>query len=139
MISFNRHLIQKREASLKSAFGREMTRRLPNFVMALYASAGAPDRTIIGNGRQTNWEFKHGTPGFRSPGLQELTCMRMATAGHCRYVVWLENYLDAGPRTLIVHPQKVHERATWFLEAEAWCEGFNQTWLVEQVRKAHSL
>ena len=126
----------KREAELKAAFGRELKRQLPAFIVLFYSTAGAPDRTILGNGRQTNWEFKHATPEYDSPGRQELICMRMATAGHCRYVIWWE---AKGTReTLIVHPRVVATSESWHpVAADAWCQGFDMRWLVEQVRKAH--
>jgi hypothetical protein len=126
----------KRESDLKAAFGRELARQLPNFVVLAYATAGAPDRSIVGNGVQTNWEMKHAEPGCSLPGRQCLIAMRMAEQGHCRYVIWHEARL--GSRTLIVHPREAHDGAGSF-RFEASCEGFNHRWLVEQVRKAHIL
>ena len=127
----------KQEAKLKADFGKELALQLPGFVMLSYATAGGPDRTILGHGRQTNWEMKHATPDFVSPGRQELICMRMAGAGHCRYVIWYEH--DGMQQTMIVHPRMVHFRTGWNLEAEAWCIGFNHRWLVDQIRQAHGL
>lgn len=40
----------KREAELKALFRREMRRRLPGFMLLQYATAGAPDREIVGAG-----------------------------------------------------------------------------------------
>src|SRR5687767_12677501 len=108
----------KREAELKAAFRREMRQRLPGFLMLAYASAGAPDREIIGAGITTRWEFKHGTPDFLSHGDQELMCMRLAAAGHCRYVIWQESRAGLRQRTMIVHPRAVHARS---LTPEAFC------------------
>lgn len=130
--------ITKREGELKSAFGAELRRQQPSFVTLLHVSAGAPDRSITGNGRTTMWEYKHGTPEFESPGLQELMCMRLEANGYCRYVVWQEGTTE-GPRTLIVKPSQVHHRLGWRLEAEAWCPGFNHHWLVACVAKVHNL
>lgn len=132
-------MIPKREGELKSLFTKEMKRRLPSAVMLLYASAGAPDRSITWNGYTTNWEFKHGTPQFESQGLQELTCMRLAVVGHCRYVIWQEN--DRDQKTLIVHPQKVYNRKGWDLETEAEVVffGFDQVQLVEYIRGVHQI
>lgn len=124
----------KREAELKAETMRQL-RNATNFVILEYATAGAPDRAIIGNGVTTNWEFKHGTPDFESPGIQELTCMRLAAQGHCRYIIWQES----PPCTLIVHPNHVHNRTGWRLEAEARCNGFSIGWLVTQIKQAHQL
>src|SRR5262245_42456713 len=107
----------------------------PSFVALEMSTAGAPDRSISGNRRTTMWEFKHGTPGFDSPGLQELLCMRLARAGHCRYVVWQERKKEAG--TLIVHPDDIHNREGWNLKAEASCNGFDILWLVMEIVKSH--
>jgi hypothetical protein len=125
----------KREAELKARFTKELLRQLPSFYVLEYATTAAPDRTVIGGGVQTNWEFKHGTPHFDSPGNQELMCMRLAQAGHCRYVIWHE-WKDT-MLTMIVHPRAVHERESWTMPAESFCVGFDMAWLVKEVRKVH--
>lgn len=129
--------VNKEEGELKSKFGEELKRRLPGFLLLQYLTNGAPDRSVIGNARQTNWEMKHGTPDFRSPGDQELMCLRLAAAGHCRYVVWHE--FNGVKRTLIVHPKVVRacEGMKVNLEAEASCIGFDMKWLVEYIAKEH--
>ena len=125
----------KREAELKSLFGKELRRQLPGFYLLQYSTNGAPDRSVVGAGRQTNWEMKHGTPDFDSPGDQELMCARMAQASHCRYVVWQEQ--RGVQRTLIVHPKDVMNRSGWNLVPEVFCVGFDMRWLVAQIRIAH--
>ena len=127
----------KREGELKSLFASELKHQLSGFYMLRYATNGAPDRSIIGAGRQTNWEAKHCTPSFISPADQELLCCRMALASHCRYICWHEH--QGVQKTMIVHPLKVMHRTSWSLEAETWCVGFDMKWLVEQVKKAHSV
>lgn len=124
----------KREAELKSLFKRELKRQLPHFITLSYASAGAPDMEVVGNGVTSRWEGKHATPDFVSLGNQELCCMRLATQGHCRYIVWQSL---SGDRTLIVHPNAIHARRGWQLEAEARCLGFDMGWLVEHVKGVH--
>lgn len=125
----------KREGELKSEFTKEMSRALPSFIVQLFASAGAPDRLIAGYGRMTTWEFKHATPDFESIGLQELSCMRLAQAGHCRYVLWSEKSNGTEKRTLIVHPKHIYDKS---LIHEKACTGFDHRWLVDQVWKAHT-
>lgn len=132
----------KREAELKSKFGKELKRQLPGFLTLQYASNGAPDRSLVGGGKQSNWEAKHATPDFKSPADQELMCSRMAAAGHCRYVIWEER--NGVMRTLIVHPRHVIRlenspiaHSTLHLEVEVWCPGFDMNWLVKQVRRVH--
>ena len=127
----------KREGELKSLFAKELKRQLPGFYMLQYSTNGAPDRSIVGAGRQSNWEAKHGCPDFISPADQELMCARMAQAAHCRYIIWHE--ARDIQKTMIVHPLKVMNRVSWNLEAEAWCVGFDMRWLVNEVRKAHGI
>lgn len=125
------------EGELKSRFAAELKRQLPGFLVLHYATNGAPDRSIVGAGRQSNWEAKHATPAFRSPGDQELMCCRLAAASHCRYIIWHEH--RGIQKTMIVHPLKVMHRNGWNLEAEAWCTGFDMKWLVSEIRKVHGL
>lgn len=130
--------LKKEEGKLKSAFQRELERQLPEFVTLRYATAGAPDREIVGNNFVSHFEFKHGTPAFRSPGLQELTMCRLAVVGHARYVIWRETP-HGGKSTMIVHPLIVHNRTDWDLQPEAVTIGFDHRWLVDQIKQVHGL
>lgn len=127
----------KREGPLKSAALSELKLQLPQFVVLELATAGGPDRVIMGAGTTTSWEFKHATPDFESHDNQALLCTRMALQGHCRYVIWQER--GAIKRTMIVHPRTVLERKNWNVEPEAFCIGFDHRWLVSEIRKAHKL
>lgn len=124
--------ISKREGELKSAFYSQMS-QVPGYYILSFSTRAAPDRAVFGNGKITTWEFKHGTPAFVSPGDQELMCARLATAGHCRYVIWQEPQ----ERTLVAHPMMVMQRDGWKITPEAWCNGFDIKWLVDYVRRTH--
>ena len=128
----------KREGELKALFAAELKRQAPDFLILRYATNGAPDRSVVGNGRQSNWEFKHATPDFRSPGDQELMCARLTKAGHCQYVIWMEEI--GVEETLIVHPRDVLGRngKGRGIVPQAWCNRFDMKWLVSQVLKEHS-
>ena len=132
-------MIPKREAELKAAFSQELKARLPGFMLLFLASPGAPDRAVVGGGRTTYLEFKHGTPSFDSPGLQELTCMRLEAAGECRYVVWQESAAGIGQRTLIVKPRAVHRRDGWLLDAEETFLGFDHHSVIQWLKERHGL
>lgn len=54
--------------------------------------SGFPDIALHGEGVCTSWEFKHATPRFSSPGIQEWTCRRIAKSSYCRYVIYVENF-----------------------------------------------
>lgn len=127
----------KREAELKSEFFAELKRQLPDFLLLAQASAGAPDKALVGAGRTSFLEFKHATPDFLSPGLQELFCCRLAVQGFCRYVIWWEGASGLGKRTMVVHPRKVHERTGWLLDPEEVTPGFDHKWLVDYVKQVH--
>ena len=129
----------KREAELKGAFSRVLRDSCPTLFALQLSTAGGPDRIVIGNNHVTFWEMKHATPDFESPGLQELTCMRISDHAYCRYLIWQENSRGEDWRTLIVNPYDVRRRKGWRLAPEAYCEGFDHRWAVEQVRKAHGL
>lgn len=126
--------MSKRESSLKSAFFQELKRQLPDYRVLQYSTAGAPDRSIVGDGFQSNWEFKHATPGFVSHDNQELLCMRLAKAGHCRYVLWIE--FKGVQQTRIVHPTVIHQHEDYV--GEACCAGFNHRWLVDYIQQVHT-
>lgn len=127
-------MIHKQEALLKAAFTKELRRQMPTFLVLHYATAGAPDREIVGAGRTTRWECKHATPGYDSIELQVLTCRRLALADHCRYIFWMEK--KGTKRTMILHPERIHDKT---LTPETWCIGFDMRWLVDQVAHAHGL
>jgi hypothetical protein len=132
--------LEKREAELKAAVMRELHAQRPEFMILLQGSAGAPDRAIAGNDRITTWEFKHATPEFVSPGLQELFCTRLAKQAHCRYVIWQEDRKGENKRTLIVKPRDILNRTNYqALNYEACCSGFDHRWLVRQILEAHGL
>src|SRR6266496_3357318 len=126
--------MDKQEARLKSAFMKELRRQLPSFIVLQHVTPGAPDRAIVGNGKTSFWECKHGTPSFVSFGHQELFCMRLAQEAYCRYLVWQED-ATGKKQTLIVLPRVIHERHGWMLQAETSCDGFNHVWAVNQVRR----
>ncbi len=132
--------MSKREGQLKSQLWKRFKDRYPNFYRLQYATAGAPDSSLVGNGKQTNWEFKHATPGFESPGNQELICQRIAEHGsYCRYVIWVETGKFA--HTLIVHPKYVaSNRPTagpMIQHAECMTDGIDHDWLINRIREAH--
>jgi hypothetical protein len=125
----------KREAELKARYTAELKRQRPEMVTFLFTSAGAPDRLHIANGICSFWEFKHATPGFASPGIQELFCMRIAAQVHCRYVIWHEDRHGDNQRTLIVHPDHVHDKT---LTPEVEWSGYGMKELVRHVLLIHA-
>lgn len=131
--------INKEEDRLKHLFCAELKRQAPDFLVLHYLTNGAPDREVIGNGITSRWEFKHATPDFRSPGDQELMCVRLAEQGHCMYVVWIETAEGQNPMTLIVHPREVFGRKgkSKGMQYRTLCDGFDMKWLVTEVLKAH--
>jgi hypothetical protein len=129
--------IPKIEGALKSQIAAELKRQLPGFYLLQYSTNGAPDREIVGAGRSTRWEVKHGTPDFLSPGDQELMCCRLAVADHCRYIIFQD--IRGIQRTLIVRPRDVKERTSWLLDPETSWPGFDMKSLVRYIGGVHGV
>jgi len=136
----------KQEAALKARFTAALKAAQPTWLSLLQSTAGAPDRAIAGDG-QTSWfEFKHATPDFRSPGIQELLCARLEEQSQCWYVIWAENAAGGGQRTLIAHPSAIRaiprrssgNKSANDVHAFAFCAGYDMKWLVQQVIKMHN-
>lgn len=103
--------IEKIEGELKSKQSDAIRDIMPGFVLQLHQQIrgkGTPDMSLDGLARTSWWELKHGTPKFLSPGIQEVTCCRLAAASFCRYII----YFDNGHRkeTQIVRPVDVRDR-----------------------------
>lgn len=127
------------ESTLKSALMRQIRDDLPGFVAQRHEdvrTSGIPDISLDGRARGSWWECKYGTPDFQSSGIQELTMLRLAAASYARYIIWEER--DGRKRTMIVHPRHIGERDLHGF-AEAWCVGFNQRFVVDQMGKVHGL
>lgn len=125
----------KREAELKSHFFQALHRRLPQFLVFSIATAGAPDRVVIGNGFTSFLEFKHADPFFVSRLNQELAAMRLDKQGFCRYVIWYEKGNDR--RTIVAKPEIVHD-GLWLINNEG-CANFDHEWLVSYLKGQHGL
>jgi hypothetical protein len=89
------------------------------------ASAGHPDTSITWHGNTLWVEFKHANPSFKSQGIQELTCSRLALHGLCVYVV----FDSPRDRICILAPK---ELGKW-PHAVVSCSGFSFEWLAEQL------
>lgn len=133
------------ETSLKADLMECMRTNLRGFIGLRHEDklqAGIPDISVTGLGRTSWWEAKFADPDFTSRGIQELTMLRLAAAGHARYLIY-----DASkfvPRILIVHPKHFKE---WATEFEAWvdCRAdakgapiFDQKWVVDHIRRVHA-
>jgi len=121
-----------REAALKSALFKRLHQDEPSFLILQIATAGAPDREVVGNKLTTYWEGKHGTPHFVSHGNQELMCQRLDVQGYCRYVIWLEDAHGGSKRTLIVRPRDIRT-----LTPEVATEGHSHVFVSDFIRKVH--
>lgn len=133
----------KRESELKSAFLKEMKRQLPSFVVLNHEDVregGHPDKSIIGNGMTSWFEFKHATPKFESPDPQWRTCRRIERQGFCRYVIWWEG--GRNQKTLIVRPGLLSTSGSNLSlldidQIEESTVGFDMDWLCKYVRRVH--
>lgn len=124
-----------REAELKSALFKQLLKMEPSFLVLQLATAGCPDREVIGNKRTSYYECKHGTPIFQSLGNQKLICQRFANQGfHCRYILWIEDRDGSNQHTRIVHPLQIE---SWTTESEHIFTGFDHQSVAEYILGVH--
>jgi hypothetical protein len=106
--------VEKRENEIKDAYWAHFAESYPaSLFFAMQhqdvRKPGYPDSCLHGFGRSSYWEFKHATPNFKSPGLQELNCRRIARHGFsCLYVIFVEH--NNIFQTRICHPRDVFEQ-----------------------------
>jgi hypothetical protein len=112
---------------------------LPGFIIMKHnerAKSGWPDFSIVGMGSCSQWEVKLADPTFDSPGIQELTCQRLAVAGYCRYIIF-DFREPEHPITLIVHPKDIK---CWSKpeSREQLSVGLAFNMIAQHIRAAHS-
>lgn len=134
--------IEKRETAIKTAFFArfdELFNIRQFFVQHNQdvRKSGWPDTIIHGFSHATSWEFKHGTPNFSSPGIQEVTCSRIAKHSYCRYVIFFETPHEQ--KTLIAHPRCVigREGKTRNIQCEVEFDGFAFDQLASFIHAIH--
>jgi hypothetical protein len=96
------------------------------------ATAGIPDLSCTYRRRTTWWEIKLAKPEFPSNGIQELTMLRLDSAGYARYIIFEDN--DGEKRSYIVRPKNIKN---WKTDVEESWSGWDFESLVEFIRKAH--
>ena len=82
------------EATLKSALVKVIPEVMPGAVVQRHEDIfrkGGPDMSVTWNKMTSWWEVKYANPGFKSTGVQKLTCQRLAEQGHCFYIIYVEN------------------------------------------------
>lgn len=125
--------VPRREANLKQSLVEALRQHLRGAVVIRHEdrfTSGIPDVSVTLLGLTSWWECKHACPSIDSRGIQELTALRLAVAGYCRYLVW-EEKKDV-KRTMILHPNQLAG-----MVPEAFCAGFDHRWVVEYVRRVH--
>lgn len=79
------------------------------------STSGIPDFVLVGKSNTSFWEVKYADPVFKNPGIQKLTCQRLARVGRCWYLVF-----DAGTEFVyLVEPQYIDD---WRNEGNEICE-----------------
>lgn len=94
--------------------------------------SGVPDLSVTWNKFTSWWELKfYDDRPFKSPGIQRLTCRKLALNGICRYIIY-ERRGDM-ERTNFVRPLDLD---LWTTENE-WNKGFNHVWVAQKIRAIH--
>lgn len=127
------------ENQINQRMEKRLKELLPGFIVMKHSDrskSGWPDFSIVGMGTCSQWEVKVADPTFDSPGIQELTCMRLAVAGYCRYVIFDLRH-SSNPNTLIIHPKDLKE---WYKpeHVERFSVGLAFSMIAEHIRTAHS-
>jgi hypothetical protein len=99
------------------------------------AKSGTPDISITGREFTSWWEVKYADPTFDSPGIQELTCMRLAVAGYCRYLIYDNRY--SMPTTGILHPNNIRNWTGKMDDYEWVRDGIAHKSFIEYVKTLH--
>lgn len=130
----------KEEGRLKAEFLIELD--APHFQLFVTThqdvrKRGIPDLAVHGAGRTTWWEFKHATPNFKSQGIQEVQCRKLAQYSFCRYIIYCNH--DGTRATWIVHPKEVYRNRgrTSCIVPEIVFMGHNHLAVAEYVRAKH--
>jgi hypothetical protein len=124
------------ENDLNIRLRRKLEILLPGYIIMKHsdrAQSGWPDFSVVGRGMCSQWEVKLADPDFESPGIQELTCQRLAVAGYCRYIIF-DFRITESPCTSIVHPVNIKD---WKLERERFSVGLAFNMIAEAIRDAH--
>lgn len=131
--------IEKEEDHHKAKLCTQIRGMMPGFVLQLHQQvrgSGTPDLSLDGLARSSWWELKHATPDFKSPGIQEVTCCRLAAASFCRYIIFFDN--GHRKETQIVRPVDVRDRSDFnSIRVEFGWAGFNYAAVADFMRKVH--
>lgn len=126
---------RRQENILKGKLVEQIKLIVPGFVILAHqdlVTGGIPDLSLSGYGRTTWWEVKHSVDRkFDTKGIQELTCLRLAAASYCRYIIYVEK--NGLKQTLIIHPRNLKT-----LDPEDSCIGFDHKWVVNFMRGVHN-
>ena len=104
------------------------------FKHADYATTGIPDITTTLYARTAWWEVKRADPFIKGTGLQHLTARRLASAGHCWYIVYEE--ILGRWRTCLVRPQDVDATGR-FSCLSHWTNDINHQFVLDFMRRVH--
>ena len=121
------------EASLKSDLVRILRHELRGSVVLRHEdklTSGIPDISVTWR-RMTVWlEAKFLNPSFYSKGIQTLTLKRLASAGHCFYVLYQKE--GAEFTTNIIEPYSILEN---IIEGGEWTsDGINHYLIVDFLK-----
>ena len=125
------------EATLKGQLVKTCERHMAGAVVLRHEeifTAGYPDMTVTWRGKTVWLEAKYVVPRFRSRGLQEDTCKRLASQGVCYYVLYEDR--GKGKRTKIVHPSCIQKYKDDTEDAQYFeTEGFDHNFVANFVRQ----
>lgn len=122
------------EKDLKDALVHTMRTTVPWAVVFRHEdtnTAGIPDIAFTYKGKTIWLEVKYANPYIRSRGLQDLTCLRLASQGFCWHIIYQENKGER--RTIIAQPKHVVEAQIF--PDECMAPGFDHEFVVHFIRR----
>jgi hypothetical protein len=122
------------ESTCKSNLMKRLRAEYPHAVCFRHEDRmthGVPDLSVTMDQRTSWWEVKYATPGFESPGIQELTLKRLGKTGYAYYIIFED--VAAGRKTYIVDPEDLltYRTTSWA------CKGFDYTAVVTFIARVH--
>jgi hypothetical protein len=94
------------------------------------STSGIPDFALVGRSNTSWWEIKYADPVFKNPGIQKLTCQRLARVGQCCYIVF-----DVVMQCVYwVHPLNIED---WRNKGNAICASFDYAYVVRFMKEIH--
>jgi hypothetical protein len=94
------------------------------------STSGIPDFVLVGKGNTSFWEVKYADPVFKNPGIQKLTCQRLARVGTCYYLIFDE----VTQSVCYAEPINIDD---WRNKAQMLSSAFDYPYIIRFMKEMH--